>query len=89
MVEPLDTLFDYYDKVTILKINYFEGVREAVQGAEKILKNYEPKVAISVGYDCRNIRYIPLLIKQINPNYKLYIRYNRGMASALTLYGII
>lgn len=89
MAEPLDTMFSYLDEVTLLKINYLEGVKEAIEGASDILQRHEPKLAITVGFDCKNIRCIPILIKQINPNYKLYLRYNRGMISSLTLYGIV
>lgn len=89
IVEPLDALFEYQNNVTMLKINYFEGVKEALQGAENILKIHKPKLAVTVGFDCRNIRYIPRLIKEINPDYKLYLRYNHGMLSSLVLYGTI
>lgn len=89
VVKPLDMLFEYQNKITMLKINYFEGVKEALQGAESILKIHKPKLAVTVGFDCRNIRYIPKLIKDINPDYKLYLRYNHGMLSSLVLYGII
>lgn len=87
--EPLDNMFHYSENVTLLKINYFEGVKEAVEGSEGILKKYVPKLAIAVGFDCRNIRCIPRIIKRINSNYRLYLRFNRGMASGLTLYGIV
>lgn len=87
-VVPLDEMFHYSEAVTLLKINYFEGVKEAVEGAKKILQKQEPKLAITVGFDCRNIRYIPTLVRAINPKYKLYLRYNRGMVSGLTLYGV-
>lgn len=89
IVDTLDTLFQYSDDVTILKINYREGVKEALNGAKYILKNHKPKLAIVVGFDCQNIVSIPQLIKDINPDYKLYMRYNRGMISTLTLYGIV
>lgn len=89
IVEPLDTLFEYQDNVTMLKINYFEGVKEALQGAENILKTHKPKLAVTVGFDCRNIRSIPKLIKEMNPDYKLYLRYNHGMLSSLVLYGTV
>ena len=88
-VNQLDDLFDYEDKVTILKINYLEGVKEALRGAEYILKHHKPKLAITVGFDCKNIRNIPILIKEINPEYKLFLRFNRGMISSLTCYGIV
>lgn len=89
LVAPLDDMFDYIDTVTLIKINYYKGVKEAVEGAENLLKKHAPKLAITIGFDCRNIRCIPLLIKEINPEYKIYLRYNRGMASGLTLYGIM
>lgn len=87
--EPLDTLFTYNKKITMLKINYLEGVEEALRGAKGILEKDMPKLAITIGFNCDNIRKIPKLIKMINPEYKLYLRYNRGMTSTLTLYGIV
>ena len=87
--EPLDTMFQYEEPITLIKINYLEGVKEALQGAEHILKTHQPKLAISVGFDCKNIRHIFKLIKEMNPAYKLYLRYNRGTISTLTCYGIV
>ncbi|MCM1125479.1 MAG: FkbM family methyltransferase [Lachnospiraceae bacterium] len=88
-VEPVDNMFSYKGRVTLLKINYLEGVEEALQGAESILKVDKPKLALTVGFDCNNIRRIPKIIKEINPEYKLFLRYNRGMLSALTLYAVV
>lgn len=88
MMEPLDDMFRYTDKVTLLKINYFLGVKEALEGSIDILKNHMPKLVITVGFDCFNVRIIPKLIKRINPDYKLYLRFNRSMVSGLVLYGI-
>lgn len=88
-VNRLDDMFDYKYRVTVLKINYLEGVEEALLGAENILKKHKPKLAITVGFDCKNIRLIPILIKKINPDYKIFLRFNRGMVSSLTCYGIV
>lgn len=88
-VEKLDDMFHYLQNISFLKINYLEGVVEALEGAEYILKVHQPKLAVTVGFDCRNIRYVPKLIKKINPAYKLYLRFNRGMISSLTCYGIV
>lgn len=88
-VKPLDNLFEYSDHISMLKINYLKGVKEALQGAENILKVHRPKLSIAVGLDCRNIVDIPMLIKRINPDYKLYLRYNSSMLSSLMLYGIV
>jgi len=88
-VKCLDEIFDYREPVTILEINYFEGVVEALEGAKDILtQNNPPKLAVTVGFDCRNVYMIPNLIKRINPSYNLYLRYNHAMTSLLTLYGV-
>lgn len=89
LAEPLDEMFEYTEYVTLIKINYLEGAKEALQGAKNILRVHKPKLAISVGFDCTNIRSLLMLIKEINPEYKLYLRYNRGTISTLTCYGVI
>lgn len=88
-VKPLDDLFEYSDNISLLKINYLKGVKEALQGGSHILKVHKPKLSIAVGLDCRNIIVLPMLIKRINPEYKLYLRYNSSMLSSLMLYGIV
>lgn len=88
-VNSLDNMFEYDDKVTLIKINYLKGVKEAIEGARNLLNKDCPKLAITVGFDCQNIRDIPILIKEINEKYKLYLRFNRSMVSALTLYAVV
>ncbi len=87
--EPLDEMFQYRERVSLIKINYLEGVKEALEGAENILKEHKPKLAITVGFDIENIKNIPILLNRINPDYRLYLRFNHAITSALTCYGII
>lgn len=88
-VELLDNMFDYKKKVTLLKMQYRDGVEETILGAKKILQEHKPKIAIMIGYGLYNIYKIPLLIKKINPDYKLFFRFNRGATQTIVLYGII
>ncbi len=88
-VDKLDNAFDYMEKVTLLKINYFLGVVETLEGARNILQKHSPKLVITVGFDCRNIRNVPIMINNINSSYRLFLRFNRGATSALTLYGMV
>lgn len=74
--------------ITLLKINTFVGNREILEGAQNILKKDSPKLAITVGFDERAIMQLPILIKQINPDYKIYFRYHAGMPARLILYAI-
>lgn len=87
-VKRIDEMAACGAPITMLKINYHEGVYEALEGAAGILKGQRPKLAITVGFNCANICRIPQLIKEINPQYRLYLRFNRAMVSACTLYGI-
>ena len=88
MMESLDEMFYYTNKVTLFKINYRNGVKEALEGSANILRDHMPKLVITVGFDCYNVRAIPKLIKRINSKYRFYMRFCRSMASGLVLYGV-
>ncbi len=87
-VDRVDDMFDYKQPPTLIKINYFYGVEEGIEGCSELLKKYRPKVACTVGFDADRIRTIPNIIHEINSDYKIYLRFNRAMTSALTLYAI-
>ena len=84
-VYKLDTLLDGC-RVTLIKINFLKGVYETLLGAEEILRNQRPKLAITVGFDEWGIMNIPRLIKKINPHYKIYLRYAAAMPARLILF---
>lgn len=73
----LDNLWieNKYDDLSIMKINYCYGVKECLLGAEKIIKNYRPKIAIRVGFEELNVAEITNLLKSFIPDYKIYLRY--------------
>ncbi|MBB5336848.1 FkbM family methyltransferase [Pectinatus brassicae] len=75
-------------KVTLIKINFLSGVLETIEGAAEILKTQTPKLAIVVGFDEWSLLKIPLKIKEIQPNYKVYLRYNSAMPARLVLYAV-
>ncbi len=75
------------DGVTLIKINYLNGVVETLKGAEKVLKMNKPNLAITVGFDEWGIIHIPQIIKKINPSYKLGLRYASPMPARLILFG--
>ena len=49
--------------------------REAIWGAAQTIAHYTPKLMISLYHRNEDIFELPLLIKMLNPNYKLYIRH--------------
>lgn len=66
---------DVDDNVTFIKMD-IEGMElDALEGATEILKNNKPKLAISIYHYDTDFWEIPLLIYNINPQYRFYIRH--------------
>lgn len=83
--DRMDDFFEDED-VSIIKINYYEGVLEAIQGCEEILKKSRPKLAIDVGFDIYNVLKLPEYIDSLGLDYEFYLRFNMPMSSTFTLY---
>lgn len=60
---------------TIIKMDVEGFEREAIWGAAQTIARYSPKLMISLYHRNEDIFELPLLIKMLNPNYKLYIRH--------------
>ncbi len=73
-------------EISIIKINFLNGVRETLKGAEKILKQQKPKLIITIGFDEWGLINIPPLINSINSEYKLSLRYASAMPARLILF---
>jgi hypothetical protein len=62
---------------------------EALQGARKIITRYRPKLAICVYHKPEDIIDIPLYIKSLVPQYKLYLRHYSDYESETVLYAVV
>ena len=73
----LITLDDYlYNrKPTFIKFDIEGSETEAILGMKKIMRDFKPKLAICVYHKPSDLWKIPLLIKKINPRYKIFIRH--------------
>lgn len=62
------------ERASYIKMN-IEGVEvAALKGAENTIKNYHPRLAIMGYHKTSDLWKVPLLIKEFNPEYKLYLR---------------
>jgi FkbM family methyltransferase len=59
---------------TFIKMDIEGAEFEALQGSERTIRKYVPDLAISVYHRIEHLWEIPLLIKQIEPSYRLYLR---------------
>ena len=74
--------------VTFIKMDVEGFESNAILGAKRILQEQQPKLAISVYHRPEDIWALPLLILDINPNYKFYLRHYSLRNTETVLYGI-
>jgi FkbM family methyltransferase len=75
---PVTSIDEYFaDKTppTFIKLDIEGAEIEALKGASKTIRKYRPKLAICVYHKPDDLWKIPLLIKSINPDYKLHLRH--------------
>ena len=88
-VDTLDNVLGLGEcECTLIKLNILVGGSECLEGARKIIQNYHPKIVSTVGVTREQLLRIPLVLKEIAPEYKLYLRFNESMPSRLTLYAV-
>lgn len=68
----IDSVID--EPVTFIKFDIESEEKNGLLGASHLLKKYSPKLAISAYHKPRDLWEIPQIIKQINPEYKIYFR---------------
>lgn len=67
-------------EVTYIKMDIEGSEYEAIKGARKIITRCKPKLAICIYHNENHLWDIPILINDLNPNYKIYIRhYNSNL----------
>ena len=83
------TLDEYIDEpVTFIKMDIEGAELAALKGAEKIIRNQKPKLAISVYHRREDIWEIPKLLLSYNPDYKFYLRIYSFTGNDTVLYAI-
>ncbi len=74
------------DDVTLIKVNMSGSNLECIEGARRLIQDCRPKIAITVGLTRERLYQIPVLLKQMNPDYDLFLRFNESMPSRICLY---
>jgi len=65
----------YNQKPTLIKFDIEGSETEAILGMKKIMRDFKPKLAICIYHKPSDLWKIPLLIKKVNPRYKIFIRH--------------
>lgn len=72
VVYKLDNVIN--EEVTFIKMDIEGAEKAALIGAKNLLLKYKPKLAICIYHKIEDLWEIPILIKSINPEYRIYIR---------------
>ena len=79
---------DIQEKVSFIKMDIEGAEREAIAGAANHIRNDKPKLAICLYHLSDDIRVIISLIRELNPDYRLYIRHYSPKHKETVLYAI-
>ncbi len=76
-------------KVTFVKMDVEGAELEALKGSRKVIVQYRPKLAICVYHKKADLIEIPLFIKSLVPEYRLYIRHYGNSMCETVLYAVL
>lgn len=83
----LDSLIN--EPISLIKMDIEGAEYPAIRGAADIIIKYKPKLAISVYHNDDDLIRIPLLLHQLVPEYKFYLRHHTTMYVDTVLYAKI
>ena len=86
-VVTLDTVI-LNSSPNFIKMDIEGAEKEALMGATKTIRKYKPNLAICLYHKPEDLWELPLLIKQIEPSYNMYIRVHEDMCLSTVLYCI-
>lgn len=77
------------EKVTFIKMDIEGSEKEALLGAERVIKRDKPKLAICIYHAPEDLYEIPFLIKSMVPEYRLYIRHHSDTFAETVVYAVV
>lgn len=75
--------------VTLIKMDIEGAEMNALLGARETIKKYKPKLMISLYHKPNDIWELPLFVKELVPEYKIYIRHHRTTPNDTVLYAVL
>lgn len=88
-VIPIDEAVPSGERITMIKMDIEGSELEALKGAKRTIQRHKPKLAICIYHKPGDMTAIPLYIKELVPEYRLYIRHHSNYANETVLYAVM
>lgn len=88
-VMPIDEAIESGDRVTMIKMDVEGAELESLKGAKQTIMRDKPKLAICIYHKPEDLWEIPLYIKDLVPEYRLYIRHHSIEPYETVLYAVM
>ena len=88
-VRTIDSIIDDGLPVTYIKMDVEGSEFETLKGAQNTIKRYRPKLAVYIYHKVEDMFELPIYIKQLVPEYRLYLRHYSNMPEETVLYAVI
>jgi FkbM family methyltransferase len=79
----------HQEKITFVKMDIEGAEVKALLGAEEIIKKRAPKLAVCVYHTPEHLWKIPLYLKKIVPEYKVYLRHHTAVEYETVCYAVV
>lgn len=76
-VSTIDKLVPEDEKVTFIKMDIEGSEYDAILGAKRVIQTCKPRLAISIYHIGKDYYRLPLLVKELVPEYKIAIRHHK------------
>ena len=88
-VKALDEIVDPYDNITFIKFDIEGSELEALKGSKRTIMKYKPKLAICIYHKPEDLYELPMYIKELVPEYRLYLRHYYNRAHETVMYAVL
>lgn len=87
-VMSIDEAINGKEKVTLIKMDVEGAELESLKGAKNTILKDKPKLAICIYHKAQDMIDLPVYIKSLVPEYKLYIRHHSNGEGETVLYAM-
>lgn len=88
-VVPIDDFISNETKVTFIKMDVEGSELETLIGAQRTILRDKPKLAVCIYHKPEDMVELPLYIKRLVPEYKLYLRHHSNGEGETVLYAVM